>query len=1163
MRMEGTLGWLVGFGLSLLGTSALAQHPSVPEHPSPTPNSVEYHVTRWNQDDGLQQSTIHAIEESAEGFLWIGTANDLIRFDGETFTPIRTTTRIDGILALEQARDGALWIGTSGQGLLRHESGDFQVVGEHTSLGEIQNLLEDSAGVLWIGGSEALGRIGANGIELVLPHAVHDLELDTDGVGWAATDAGVWKLEEAPRHLDTNGHEVELLAAGRSGTMWAVGFSFVAAMQGERLGPITNTSPTQHNTCATLDVEGNLVVGGEHELRTYRVSQELLRTIQAESTATLEEPVLALHLDHQGNLWLGTKGQGLVRLARPPFRRLATSDGVNAPVRGVAATLDAVWLENFNPYFLRHDVSGLSRIDINNDGQLSAVQILGATANDVLWAWSSNGRIVRVEPIGSCDVWELAYRQLEGVVFDGEVTWLGSELGLVRFDGEDFTSIPLAGLGAVKPTTVDADGGVWFLYQGGIGRYRHDDLQLHELDGSPIAKWRDLTFDATGTGWITTYGEGLLRFRDGDFQRIDPSHGLGDSFLGGVIAHAGCLWINTNNGVMVASIADLNFVADGKRDRAHVRMLQTGEGNGSMSAMGPDGNLWFPNVDGVTVVDPEVARPVSSTPPVLVGGAVADNTSLTRVGGVLEVQPGTSSLEIAYTAATLSRQTRPAFRYRLLGSDDDWTEAGQRRVAYFTHLAPGDYVFEVAATGDGSGWSPVPARLPVSVLPFLHETWWFRSLIVAAAIGLVLALYRYRVGLLRRHNAALHLEIVEREKLEAERREIEERLHESQRLEAIGRLAGGIAHDFNNVLTAMLGRTELLGDSSAVRQDPELTEHVQSLHDSGHRAASLTRQLLAFSRQQVLQPQVLDANLVISGLDSMLRHLMPDNVLMGLDIRAQGSHIRVDPSQLEQVVMNLVLNARDAMPSGGQIRVKTEAIDLDGVAGDLNPDGRSGAHLVISVEDTGHGIDDATLPHVFEPFFTTKPGAMGTGLGLASVHGIVNQSGGFITVKSAPNQGTTFRVLLPIVHQEPVVVVQPKAPLQRGGPETILLCDDDDHVRETLSTLLRNHGYRVHVAASASEALDIAQDLPGIRLLITDVIMPEMDGRQLATEIESRYPQIRVLFISGYLNDIDLQLGFDPGSAIKGFLEKPFAPVRLLREVRRLLLPELRSVMRK
>jgi two-component system, cell cycle sensor histidine kinase and response regulator CckA len=385
----------------------------------------------------------------------------------------------------------------------------------------------------------------------------------------------------------------------------------------------------------------------------------------------------------------------------------------------------------------------------------------------------------------------------------------------------------------------------------------------------------------------------------------------------------------------------------------------------------------------------------------------------------------------------------------------------------------------------------------------------------------------------------------------SERRALEEQLRQAQKMEAVGRLAGGVAHDFNNLLTAILGYAnfvlEDLDESHPVLRD------IEEIRKAGESAASLTRQLLAFSRRQVLQPQIVDLNAIVQKMDGLLHRIIGEDIQLSSHLAESLDPVNVDPGQVEQIVMNLAVNARDAMSRGGLLTIETSNVTLDESYVAKHPGATVGPHVMLAVSDNGPGMTPETMAQVFEPFFTTKPRGEGTGLGLATVYGIVKQSGGSIWVYSEIGRGSTFKVYFPRADGEQHrVSAPPPVALPKGGGETILVAEDQTEVRALARMILARHGYTVLEARSGVEALRLFREYPApIHLLLTDVIMPNMSGRELVREVEKIHPGTRVLYASGYTDEAIERHGMlEPGLA---FLQKPFTPRSLLQKVREVL----------
>ena len=379
-----------------------------------------------------------------------------------------------------------------------------------------------------------------------------------------------------------------------------------------------------------------------------------------------------------------------------------------------------------------------------------------------------------------------------------------------------------------------------------------------------------------------------------------------------------------------------------------------------------------------------------------------------------------------------------------------------------------------------------------------------------------------------------------------DQKKLEEQLRQAQKMEAVGRLAGGVAHDFNNLLTIIRSYGELI--LAASETGDGVRNNVLGIIEASERAATLTRQLLGFSRQTLLQPKVMDLNKVVAETGRLLRRLIGEDIVFETKLASDLWRVEVDPSQLDQVLMNLAANARDAMPEGGELTLETANVRL---SRDQHPDCKEGAYVMLSMSDTGSGMRDEVRTRIFEPFFTTKPIGSGTGLGLPMVLGIVQQSGGCIHVDSELGQGTTFKIYLPAV-EAAVSVDAAKLPDAVHGTETILLVEDDDGVREVATASLELHGFKVLSAADGWEALQITQggnEPPA--LVLTDVVMPHISGSELAARLRTRFPGIKVLFMSGYTEDAVVRHGL--AQAAVSFIQKPYTPVSLAKKVREVL----------
>ena len=385
----------------------------------------------------------------------------------------------------------------------------------------------------------------------------------------------------------------------------------------------------------------------------------------------------------------------------------------------------------------------------------------------------------------------------------------------------------------------------------------------------------------------------------------------------------------------------------------------------------------------------------------------------------------------------------------------------------------------------------------------------------------------------------------------SERKQLEEQLRQSQKMEAVGQLAGGVAHDFNNMLTIITGHGDLLVETTSLSEDQR--QSIEQIRLAAKRAASLTTKLLAFSRRQILRPKVLDLNAVVASMEQMLRPLLGVDIELVSLLNPSLGHVKADPGQLEQVIINLSMNAQDAMPQGGRLTLETDNVELDEVQAQQHIEARTGQHVMLAVGDTGIGMDTKTQSHIFEPFFTTKPKAKGTGLGLSTVYGIIKQSGGFICVESVPGRGASFKIYLPRV-EAPLDIDQSETPPtgMTHGSETVLIAEDEPGVLALVCETLRAHGYTVLEARNGKEALAVSRQYQGrIHLLLTDVVMPQMNGREVSERLLLMRPEVKVLYMSGYTDDAVLRHGVVADGV--DFLPKPFTPGAVARTVRKAL----------
>ena len=699
---------------------------------------------------------------------------------------------------------------------------------------------------------------------------------------------------------------------------------------------------------------------------------------------------------------------------------------------------------------------------------------------------------------------------------------------------------PVKGVGIA--TVVTEDGSVWLGTSRGL--YCLSDEVIEEVDlpwGLTGGGVTALCTDSRGRLWAGTKAHGSYCQEDGGWSRLHSRHLPRNHVMDLRCTDDGAIWAATHAGLCRLDVDQFRLVQSWFRTEG-VRLRPSS-----------DGSLWIHEFWNVIRFRPE------TTPPVTWLNTAAN--TMARPGPLVVAWDGRDP----WRPGTQDEMT---WSHRVDGGE--WSPFSSDRQYTIEELGVGRHHLEVRARDSSFNIDPTPALTIVEIiLPIWRRTWFL--LLVGAFLGtVVLQTVRMsrRDRRLREAKAKAEAAEAAKEQIEAEvlarieveeaHRELEAELIQSRKMEAMGQLAGGIAHDFNNILTAIWGNASELSHllEHGPYRDPQAILALDGIHTAADRAAALTRQLLMVGRRQVVRPEVLDPNVVIEQMTTMLKRVLEEHVSLEL-LPGEGSGpILVDRSMFEQVIMNLVVNARDAMPGGGRIIVQTEGVVLGEKDVTRHPNSKPGAYFKLSVEDKGEGMSEETMERVFEPFFTTKPTGKGTGLGLSTVFAIARQCLGFVTVSSELGVGSRFEVCLPSSAGAPSKTPDSKTPASEvvGGSETILICEDDPTVREFVDRVLERYGYEVLTASSGEDALELATSYEGpIALLLTDVIMPGMNGRELAEAVRVCRPEIDVLYMSGHTEDVladrsELAKDID-------LLQKPFTTKTLLDRVRANLEP--------
>jgi signal transduction histidine kinase/CheY-like chemotaxis protein len=1124
-----------------------------------------YRWQRFTVSNSLPSSFIRTVSITRDGTLWVGSDKGAGVFDGRSFDSRQTDASLAGpnVRRIVETKDGALWFccdrwpdPTASGGLTRLQGGRFRTYGMADGLpsDHLLDLFEQSNG--------RLIAMTANGPAVWQGGRWQPI----DDSGYPAKDH-TWTMQEAA-----------------DGSVFAQAFNTTLVMRNgtwqECLvdGPIKNLP-----FCVTQD--GSVLKGirGPEGGTSFARWNGKAFVTAAREIAEQGLSVLVLRQAPDGSIW----GVGRGTILRWEYLRGFWDYYQDLPRPVLEDSQRRLWFANPN---------GTAVMEGEQIQRIPAMRSpLIATQNDEVWAGGSNSvmrwRNGQIEQIAEtvCGISNL----VGGITDAAGAVWLHGRnhegaSALAAFSAGNWSRYGPGVLGnrAVLSWGADMQNGIWIVLvdtltsKFDIARASVEGFKLIEIDGarpqthlpSLCVSRTHLFLYAYNGLWESPLGDKLKFTKvqshvgggftqgasQGDIaaflvqEGFDGNAGVlvrrGDEWLHHRIEYGEALTLSKDGTLMVANGAELILWRVSEWNSPNYLTLPTETTITSMLALA-NGQYWLGTLHGVLNLRPSRILPATK---------LAGQTSL-RLGEPLKIK---ASGIAPFTPQ--SRTQHYLFSWRIDGEPwsgfDDMPADGIPTAG----LACGTHHLQVRARDGIGNEDPNAASHVFEVLAIpVQDRRWFRPALAGVSLSLValsVALYG-ATRRLRRHSdeleeqvqartAELRKDIHERLQTETEKNNLRAQLAQAQKMESVGRLAGGVAHDFNNMLQAILGNVTMALENKSA--SAALSEHLVEIQKAAQRSADLTRQLLAFARKQTVNPKILDLNDTLSGMLKMLRRLIGEDIQLAWQPGPNLWPVKLDPSQLDQVLANLAVNARDAIRGVGKITIETSNAKLAESHAPEFLDMTPGEYVMLSVTDTGCGMDDGTRSHLFEPYFTTKEAGKGTGLGLATVYGIIKQNDGLISVASLPNQGTTFRIYLPRVHIQIRTETHPIEAPSRGGTETVMLVEDEPAILKLGQRMLISLGYHVLAAATPSSAIHQAKNHAGeIHLLMTDVIMPEMNGRTLANQLTTLYPKLKCLFVSGYTADIIAHHGvLDQGVH---FIEKPFTKSALAAKIREVL----------
>ena len=992
-------------------------------------------IHTYRNEHGLPQQQIRAIHQDSHGYLWVGSYGGLSRYDGLNFRTYATAEGLSTspVAAIAEDAAGRLAIGTEGGGLCLFDRETFECygVGEGMPDEDVFDLLADPRGGVWAGTTNGLAYVEEGVVEVFkeaqgLPSSnILSLARDEEGDLWVGTYLGLARLVGGRFEIEI----FEGLSPGPvsvlESTPWGllVGQSGALFLRTEAGITRLELPPDLSRAIfveAAVDSEGQVWIATAQDGALRYDGSRVEHLTRANGLPT--EELYAALVDRDGTIWFGSV-DGLVTLVPGPFESYFESDGLpSAFVRAITGDLEGqMWVgtrEGVASWEEGHFQARISAADLP-DPRVYALAptpdggwLVGTTEGLTYW----RGRVLATYGVED----GLPDPRVRSLLPDpnGGI-WIGTRAGIARWEEGRivaFPDDPILGDAYALDMVYDRQGRLWIPLR--TGQVVLIDSAGSRYVGPPEGVTQELIWsidiDQAGRVWLATNGDGVYYIEEdgSNLVHLTTQDGLVNDFVWSVLCDSGgSVWMFTNRGLDRLSGGEFRHYrrSDGMGDM---------EGNATAAWEAPDGALWFGAGSAFVRYHPEREFENPHVPPVFVESMSTPAGPVDRGG---QIPNNFNGLTVEFSALSYRSEGEVRFSYRLLGLSEEWSLPTATRSVHYAGLGRGRYEFQLLGSNEAGVWNPEPASFPFEVRRAFWQAWWFRLIALLGVLGIARGVLLLRTRAEEAERRRLESLVSERTKalvekttdLEAEiqeRQRLEDELLQSRKLEAVGRLAAGIAHDFNNIMTAILANANLLSDE--LEAGHQLRGEVEAIETAAQRAASLTGQLLAFGRKSMIRAEPLSLNDVVRASEDMVRRSLGEDVELTIELAPDLWTVRADRRQMRDLIAHLAENAREAMPDGGRATISTENAIRPGNT-EADADAPSGPCALLRFSDTGRGMDVSTLSHLFEPFYTTKGVGEGSGLGLATVYGIVKQSGGEIHVDSAPEGGTTFEICFP------------------------------------------------------------------------------------------------------------------------------------------------------